>query len=598
MSIFYTILLSICLYLNVGFAQDLKTPASFESKANTLQGLQVISKLSNKKAAEDLARSLIKSGQNVRIIPVSEKIKLKSISIGLFPNQEKANNVVEHLKSNGIEAFPYRVKSGKYRVHAGAMQQEIHYWNRFEQLLTLGYKRINTKLKTAAVTHFFIVRERIENIQPPLPTIQTNPVIAAKKKVSLFETRFLFGRFKGEFSSWKNESKQSSSNYFNAALSAQTTYKKQWDFIYGIRFEALEQSSINNLQYFELQWLPTYLQVQEPHNRMQFGLIDGRWDNRKNTSLSDRLSSKIFSRYLLDDDVVDRRQPIYGARWQFLQANYELNIIATPIFRPAKLPLAESIWHPINRSNNTLIGIKPTSIGRYLIANGSFASEKLQFGGIGIRMSHKIGNRTRSTTIQYAPRSAPYYELNPDIQRLLYAGSTAEDALAAIKKKTFTPRHPHSAIFSWEEYGKVSHFEVAALTNTPYTTTAYQMKKALSFEWKIGFIYPTKDKNIHISSYFIGRRLNTQDDMLDRNTKLGLKGKVFKQTQSKRWKAGFNYQIDLDHFGLFLNPQIKYEQNKYLRVSLYYQLFAGNQMTDNGFYKNYSRLGLNWQAIF
>ncbi len=568
-----------------------------EVQASVDEEVRVIGKFSVRAEAEKLMRSLKKSGQEVRITTRSEEVMLKSMSLGLFANEEKARVVVKHLKSHQIDAFLYRVTSGKYRVHAGAMQQENHYWHRFEKLLALGYKQINTVLKNTTITRFFVVRPLIKSLPLPLPP---KPIkrISQKTTPKSFNNTFLYGRFKGEFTAWKDKGQQSSGNYFNAALAAKIEYKNQWEMTYGGRFEAVEQSSINNVQTFELQWLPTYLSVRESANLMHFGFIDGRWDDRSQESLSDRMSSKILTRYRLDENVVDRRRPIIGARWQFNHSNYQVDVIANPVFRPAKLPAAESIWHPVNRVNGTMLGIRPTDNWRALVKTGSFADEKYQFGGVGARLIHRVGRRTRAITFQYTRRSEPYYELNTSIQKLIALGSTVENALAATGGRTFTPQHPHTAVFSWAEFGKVSHFEVTASSNSPYTTTAYEMKTALSLEWMLGFIYPTKNRNIHLSSFFMGKRLNTSDDTLGRKTKLGLQGEVSRQWFSQRWLVGVNYQVDLDQLGFYLKPNIRYEQNKFLKISLYYQLFGGGDETDNGFHSGHSVLGLNWQANF
>ena len=561
----------------------------------SLDEIRVIGKFTNKTAAEKLLRSLNKTGQPARIISQTEDITLKSVNVGLYPDKSEAASVERHLKSHDIDAFMFPTGSGEYRVHAGALRGEDQYWSRFEKLLALGYKRIHTTLKPVTITHFFVVRELIEDLPPPMYSL----AVDSEERSKTFKTTFLFGRFKGEFDGWRASGEQSSSNYFRASLSARTFYKKQWDFTYGLRFDALEQSSTNNIQKFEFQALPTYLRYQEPNNQWHVGLIDGRWDDRKQASLGDRLSSRILTRHLLDEDVIDRRRPIIGARWQFEQAQYRLDVIASPIFRPAQMPTMGSIWHPINRENKAIMGLRSTDIWKDLVSKGSFADEKkYQIGGVGVRMSQQVGRRTRATTIQYIRQSEPYYQLNAEIQQLISNGNTVDEALAASSNSTFSPRHPYSAVFTWEEFGKVSHFEVAVSSNTPYTTTTYEMKSAVSLEWMLGFVYPTKDRLMHISSYFVGRRINTKDNILDRKTKLGIKGDLYKYSKGRHWKVGSAYQINFDQLSLFLNPRIDYVQNKYLDISLYYQLFVGSNNDSIGFHSDHSILGLRWQAVF
>ena len=580
-------LIPLCLMENL-----LATP--LENNTSLLETEKIVSTFTDKGKAEKQLQALIKRGQNARILTQSKEVNLKSISIGLYSNQKKAQSIVKHLTSNNIDAFPYRLKSGRYRIHAGAMQHEAHYWSRFEKLLSLGYKRIYTTIKPITITTFFVISDSPAPLQQVM--LSTPPII--EKRQYTFSNTFLSGRFKGEIYTWDESGQQSSSNYFSASLSARAAYTKEWDMTYGFRVDALEQSSVINIQQYGMQLLPTYLRLRQTNSQAHIGLIDGRWDERKHASLSDRLSSKILTRYLLDDEIIDRRRPIIGARWQLSQSEYRLDIIANPIFRPAKLPHDSSIWHPVDRTNGTILGIRPTANWQELVKKGSFADEQYQTGGIGIRMSQQIGQRIRATTVQYVRRSAPYYELNTDIQKRIAAGTSVDAALATATNRTFTPRHPYSAIFTWEESGDTSHFELAVSSSTPYTTSTYQMKTAVSLEWVLGFTYPIKNNKTYFSSHFIGRWINTRDDILDRKIKTGLKGEFYQKLASRHWKAGTAYQVDFDQFGLFLSPKISYEQSKYLTISLYYQFFAGSDNTNNGYYRDNSAIGLNWQAAF
>ncbi|HFE37984.1 MAG TPA: SPOR domain-containing protein [Gammaproteobacteria bacterium] len=556
----------------------------------SLENSHLIHKFSNKKDAEALLYKLIASGQPAEIIKQTKNFKLKSLSVGLYSDEKTAQSVVKHLKTNHVDAFPFRVKSGKYRVHAGAMQEESHYWKRFELLLSLGYKHIRTTLEPTTLTEFLVVRK----LGTSVLTKQTPSQPATKPKDKAFNTRLLSGRFKGEFYRWNKLDEQNSSNYFSASLSARTGYKNRLDLTYGFRFEALNQISSRNVQRVELQFLPTYVRFQKPDKQWHIGLIDGRWDERNQPSLADRISSKVLTRYQLDEALTDRRQALAGIRLQLQQSPYRLDVIVNPLFRAAKLPSFNSIWHPVNQLDGTMLGIRPTDDWRELIRKGNFAKEKIQTGGLGIRMSQQSGSSIRATTAQYVRQSEPYYALSSEIQQQLNTGSSVDEALAASNSKTFSPQHPYSAIFTWEASSKTSHFELAVSSNTPYTTTKYQMKTAVSLEWVLGLTRP--GKQTYLSGYFVGRRINTRDDMLDRKTKLALQGDAYYFLYARHWKIGTSYRMDIDSPGLYLNPKINYEQNKYLRFSLFYQLFTGSKNTASGFHREHALLGLNWQA--
>jgi len=610
MTIQHTITFFLVLFLLVSaeiFAAPESSQAHAEKHARVPQKkqkidfkkLHILSKFDDLKAAEKLAYSLNKSGQKVRIVSKKVNVSLKSLSLGLFLTRMRAEHIANRLKQNHIDAFVYELKNGKFRVYAGAMKDDSNVWQRYEKLLALGYKHPKTSIKVVQETQYYVVSDKTE--EAPLISkagIKIKPIETKNKAVV---TELHRARFKGEFSIWGDEQNRSSSNYFNAALSFRSKYKRNLDFTFGSRFQATEQSSDENIQKFEISWQPTYLRYRQKQQEWMIGAIYAQWDtinpNRQHESLSDRLSSKIMVRYKLDYDIIDKRRPVFGSRWKLSTRDYDLDVIWVPVFRPAQLPDFGSIWHPVRRSDGAIRGIKPTANWTELVKKGSFADEKFDTGGAGMRISRKIGNRARAITLQYTRRNEPYYALNPEVAAALNAGKTLDFALAS-KGYTFTPEHPYSGILSWEESSQVSHFEVAVLSNTPYTTTDYEYKTAMSMEWKFGFIYPKTSRGSLLSAYFIGRHINTSDKILDRKTKLALFGELYQVSKSKRWKLGTTYEIGLDQLALFLNPRLTFQQTKYVQIYANYQLFSGAKGTESGYQSKNSILSLTWQASF
>ncbi|MDH3327083.1 MAG: hypothetical protein OEM38_10245 [Gammaproteobacteria bacterium] len=568
-----------------------------EEPAIDFKKLNILSKFTNKNSADNLIYSLNKSGQKVRLISQQIDIPLKSLSIGLFQTRMLAERAVKHLKENNIDAFVFELNNDKFRVHAGAMQDENNFWQRYEKLLALGYKKPHTTIKVVQATQYYVVSDKKEDT----PLHVKIKSVTTKAKNTELTTEFLGARFKGEFSIWGDQGKRSSSNYFNAALSLRTKYKSDLDFTFGTRFDATEQSSEKNVQKFEFQWQPTYLRYHQPRQQWMIGAIDAQWDtinpNAQHESLSDRLSSKVLVRYKLDYELADKRRPVFGLRWKYNSEQYDLDVIWEPAFRPAKLPDFGSIWHPVRRSDGAIRGIEPTGTWKELVEKGSFANETLDTGGIGVRIGRRIGSRTRATTLQYARQNEPYYALNAGVQKHLSNGQTTDVALSAIGY-TFTPEHPYTGVLTWEESSPISHFEIAVLSNTPYTTRDYEYKTAMSIAWKLGFIYPKKDRNTHISAYLIGRHINTNDNILDRKTKTSLFGELYQTSKNGLWKLGSSYEIGLDRAELFLNPRLTLQQSKYVQIYLNYLLFTGSENTESGYHTGHSILSLTWQAAF
>jgi len=560
--------------------------------------LNVISKFLDKKSADELVYSLKRSGQDIRLVSKQVDLNLKSLSVGLFDTKIHADSVVKHLASNKIDSFVFKLRSGKYRVHAGAIEKEDLFWSRYEKLVALGYKKPHTSIKVVKQTEYYIVSDKKEDTSL---SHQLKSVIPDMKNTAI-STEFHSARFKGEFSIWGDQGDRSSSNYFNAALSLRTIYQSNLDFIYGGRFDATEQSSDENIQKFEFDWKPTYMRFHEGNRQWMVGAIDARWEtinpNTEHESLSERLSSKILVRYKLDYDLTDKHQPVIGTRWKFRSPLYELDVMWLPFFRPAKLPDFGSIWHPVRRSDGAIRGIEPTDQWAELVKKGSFADEKSLTGGIGVRISHRVGSRTRAATLQYTRQNEPYYALNSTVQQLTNAGTDADTAILSTKEATFTPEHPYTGILTWEESSKISHFEFAISTNTPYSTRDYEYKTAMSMAWRMGFIYPKTDRNVHLSGYFTGHHINTDETIIDRKTKLAISGEVYTLSKSGFWKFGTSYEIGLDHAELFLNPRLTLQQSKYVQIFLNYLLFTGSDTTESGYHTGHSILSLTWQANF
>jgi len=574
-------------------------------KINSSENYEIISKFKQKKEAEKLLDTLLDSRQPVKIITKKIPMRLKSLSLGPYLNKDNAIKTKKKLKANGINAFINDQKNGTYRVYAGALGSEKNYWTRFEQLEKLGFKRIHTQFKHIHTNEYYVIRDKNSlnvKLKPqiivPKITKTFAPPPVLQKSPSIFNNQFESGRFKGELSGWKNADDTNSSNYFSAAVSAKSTYLNKWHIVYGGRFEATEQSSNANYEKYRLHWLPTFIELKQKDNQWLAGAIDARWEKGNDLTLSDHLSSRMLTRYRMDSNVIDKRRPSFGFRWKLTKTQHSLDVILLPLFRPPKMPVFGSIWHPVNQTQPSIIGLKKTDTLKELIQKGNFADETYNTGGLGARMGQRKGSRSRAITILFTRYPEPYYQLDPGVATAISSGTTIDDAISAHSGTTFTPTHPYTGMFSWEEKGKISHFELALFTDTPYTTELLEMKTAISFSWLAGFKYPKMGKNKELVAYFKGSHLNTKETILDRKTKFIIVNKFFHYLPSYHIQFGLESEIDLDQFGIFINPQIHYKQNKYLNLSLSYQLFAGAEQTESGFHQDHSILSLIWQAVF
>jgi len=569
------------------------TPSPSDT-SKLLKNFQILSKFATPKEAQKLADSLIKNGQDITIIQDEIEITLKTLSVGLYPDEAEADAVVLHLQKNKIDAYAIPFEGGTYRVYAGAMRDENHYWQRFEKLLGLGYRRIHTEQKPSNMTIYYVVRPKNEVL--PIPFL--SPPDAARLFSKNWRNEFIEGRFKGEYSIWGNPENRGSANYFKTSIGARAYYKNNWDFTYGFRFEAIEQSADESYQFLDTQLRPTYLRYRIPNHTWSIGAINAVWDDRNRDSISNRLDSNNLTRYRLDSDHTEREQSVFAIRWEHEKADHKLDVVWTPVYQPSKLPRFSSIWHPVNQSRSAIRGIDANDDYKQLIRQGSFSNQKLLTGGVGVRMVREMGRRTMATTLQFARHKAPYYVLNSKIRSLLAQGQTVNQALSAIYEPTFTTEQPYTGILSWEEFGDTAQMELAILTNAPYTTKNYELKTSMAFEWRLGFVYPKTDKYTHISAFTHGRFINTSEKMLDRNTQIYISGEMWRETENRLWRFSLNYDIAVSYFDVFLNPKISFKQNKIIDLYLSYQIFSGSPGTPSGYHTTHSVVQLGWQAKF
>lgn len=561
--------------------------------------LQFIERYYEKQEANGALTKLLQQNSTAHIITRKVQLTLKALNLGLYPNQTTANKVVQHLKENGIKAFSHEMSSGDYRVHAGALHEKEYYQERHNKLRELGYKQIETSETEIDTIEYLIVIKREKGVSEILTENANN---AWQSYVN--QTRLKHTRFNAEFLFWNENETPGSSNYFNSAINYKTTYKTGktgktgWVFNYGARFTVTEQSGIQRYQKAKLLLEPIYLHIKSNRHNWHIGAADTVWDNENPLSLSDNITRHNLERYKLDINPEDKRLPSWGIRWQYSHNKYLWDINLFPIFEPANLPQQKSIWHPISLSRGKAKQINTEGDLAYLLKNGALKEKNWDTGGIAVRLDKMIGTSKRAITLQYVRHNTPYPVLNNKLQSALVSGESVTNALQSINDHSFSLEHPYTAVFTLEERGAISQFEIALLSNTPYTTTNYQMKTAPSANWKLGFDYPHLDRGEKITLYFKGRHISTQETILDQKTRVAIAGVLSTVTKNKSWTLSFTYDIGLNQYDLFLNPRVIFNHSKHVNITLNYQVFAGTNGTEFGYHNQHSNLSIAWLSRF
>ncbi len=545
---------------------------------------KVIIRFTDLKEAQEIFAGLLANEQKVVMRQQDIIVQLKTLSLGLYLKRKVANAVIKQLQKAGIDAYLRKTESGPgFWVHAGAMYEDVYYWHRHDELARLGFSDIRTSQKPHRITEYLIVA---------LPLTLSDQLVRSK--------RLFNGYLKGEFSGWGQENGLNTASYFTATLGHLSALSERTNLSYGLRMDTFEQSGELDVQQTRFDYTPTFVQHIQDTNRWTAGTQLVSWGTGKHDSLSDRLSVKDLTRYRLDENILARRRSSLNLRWELIVANYQADLLWMPLFRPAVLPDEASIWHPLSRSDGRIMDIETPESLKYLVKNGTREQEKkkLQHGGLGIKFSRELTYAYHAFTFQYARRSSPYYRVNQQIIDALSAGSDAPTALVGTSGSTLIPMHPGSWVLSFEEGTRYWMFETAFVSDAPITKVDYSYATAIALEWLIQANFQTSLARTDLTIQFSGRQLGSNEALLDRKTRLRVSGELVSRSMSNRWKYGVNYIVGLDKYEFFLNPYVGFNGNRYISFALKGYVFAGEENSEFGYFRNRSLVTLSWSAFF
>ncbi len=566
-----------CALVSIVQAEELKYPA-FQAEEG-----KVIIRFTDLQEAQEIFAGLLANAQKVVMRQQEITVQLKTLSLGVYLKRGDAELVRKKLQAAGIKSYLRKIEGGPgFWVHAGAMYEDVYYWHRHDELAHLGFSEIRTSQKTHRITEYLILA---------LPLTLSDQLMRSK--------RLFNGYLKGEFSGWKQNDELNTASYFTASLGHLSAVNEHTNFAYGLRMDIFEQSGEFAVQKTKFDYLPTFIQHIQDTNRWTMGAQLVPWGTGKHDSLSDRLSVKDLTRYRLDENILARRRSSLNLRGELMVADYQVDLLWMPLFRPAIMPDNASIWHPLSESDGRIMDIETPDTLRYLVKNGTRQDEdRFQAGGAGIRLSRELSYAYHAFTFQYAKRSSPYYRISQPILQALATGSDASTALAGVSASTLIPEHPASWIVSFEEGTRDWMFETAFVSAAPVTKRDYSYATVMALEWLIQANFQPNLSRTDFVLQFSGRQLGSKEVLLDRKTRLRLSGELARRSVSNRWKYGFHYVIGLDKYEFFFNPYIKFNGNRHISFALKAYLFGGDENTEFGYHRDHSLVMLSWSASF
>ena len=547
----------------------------------------VIARFNDFHEAKRLQKSLRALDQDVEVRKRLQQTTLKTLTVGDFSNRELAEQNVAQLKKQGIkDAWAVRLASGRYGVHAGAMEDEIFFWSRYELLRRLGYKEIDTAL-TPHNTPYYVVLQHPPRVDP----------VAIREQQKLIPHG---GEVIGRLISWRGNSNISSINQIHVAAFKRFNefFTPGWTAAIGARLDTFQHTGDYTGQTTEYDYLPSYLAYEEQGHRLVAGTQYIGWSHGPWDALGDRLSVKDMRFYLLDKKTEQRRLATPALRWEYKQNDYIIDASFVPVLRPATLPSLGQVWHPLDQQQGLIRGLKtPNTLGA-VVKESKIQSIAQTYGGFGFQARRKYEKLYQAFTLQYSRQSEPYFRLSDAVRQNIAAGQSVTTALTNANGFGLQAEHPASLVASIEEGSEDWQFEFAFVRDVPITDTNFKMYTTLGIEGQGRYRYRATGYRTVYFFGFYARQLGTEKAILDRRTILRARGEVEHISRSRHWRFHGLTSIGLDTAEAYALLRFEYIGNQLLDIGISAHLFTGVLTSEYGFHRRDSALSIDWQANF
>ena len=190
-----------------------------------------------------------------------------------------------------------------------------------------------------------------------------------------------------------------------------------WEFRAGARLDGVTQDGgLASHRELLADYGDTYVRYRNGDTRLTLGAQTIIWGRVDEIPLADRVSRVDLTRFALDD-LADRRRAQLAARWeQNFGGDYKLDAVWLPVFRGAQLPDVASIWSPINRTTDQIIGIDPALTP--WVSAAHIDEDEHGSGGGALRLTKTGDPFDFGVTLARTRQSLPYYRLDLPALRL------------------------------------------------------------------------------------------------------------------------------------------------------------------------------------
>lgn len=297
---------------------------------------------------------------------------------------------------------------------------------------------------------------------------------------------------------------------------------------------------------------------------------------------SDRLSTIDGKRFNLDD-LQDRRRSRPTIRAEIFGDNSKLDLIYMPTFREAELADVDSIWYPIDRARQKVLGVElPAPVAATILPNTVIINDAPNTdNAVGLRYSSNYEGIEYALTAQHGRQTMPYFTYNG----------------------VFTAQYPRvTAVggdFALENDGITWRFEAVYLDDLPGTNanTGTYTDDVEGANWAAGMEFYPGDEDIRVNLQIAGNHL-FEDNLLERENVYNVNGSIEIPFAEHTWIANIRFFAGLDKMDIYFNPEITFVDWEPHELYLEAHYYDGEEGTLGGFHEDHSMISAGWRASF
>ncbi|NQD35624.1 hypothetical protein HPT27_01230 [Permianibacter sp. IMCC34836] len=372
------------------------------------------------------------------------------------------------------------------------------------------------------------------------------------------------------------------------------------------RFDGAKQGPDRTVSSSEWEPDEAFIRYRAGDHKFTLGAVPINWGTLDELAPGNVIARQDMTRFVLDD--LSRRYRAQGVlRYEGWFDRFKLDVVAIPVFEPAALPDADSIWSPYDQQRGQLLGVEPNPVLATLLQFGTVEPEPADEendGGGGIRLSHQGQGLDWGVSVQHVRHTTPYFVLNDTVRTVLLGTGNPAQALASTTDPTFTAWHPFTDVasadvtFNWGE--STWRAELAYLSDYPVTTPDLRALTAPAIQYGFGVEFFPGDGNTRLSLQAGGLQLNPDEEIADREQVGFFSGELEMLFAAESWRLRTRFLATSGEglSDLYVNPELAYIRAEPDEFYIGVHAFSGDDGTAGGYHDEHDLFVIGWRTQF